>query len=90
MSYSERERWRWSAASAVKKAPCGSVDGGRCPGDPTGVSHDPLPSTPAREKSVAVSMATGSAVREAQWLLEVVVAAGGGTAGLARRRRCYF
>lgn len=49
-----------------------------------GVSHDPLPSTPAREKSVAVSMATGSAVREAGWLPEVVV---GGTVGLVQ---CYF
>lgn len=27
------------------------------------VSHDPLPGTPAREKSVAVSMVTGSAAR---------------------------
>lgn len=43
-----------------------------------GVSHDPLPSTPAREKSVAVSMATRSAVRVVGWLPEVVVVVGGG------------
>lgn len=43
-----------------------------------GVSHDPLPSTPAREKSVAVSMATRSAVRVVGWLPEVVVVGLGG------------
>lgn len=48
-----------------------------------GVSHDPLPSTPAREKSVAVSMATGSAVRAP----EVVV---GGTVGPVQSQWCYF
>lgn len=38
-----------------------------------GVSRDPLPSTPAREKSEAVSMATGSAARAP----EVVVGGSG-------------
>lgn len=47
------------------------------------VSRDPLPSTPAREKSVAVSMETGSAA----WAPEVVV---GGTVGPVRSVRCYF
>lgn len=60
------------------------MDGACCPG---GVSYDLLPSTPAREKSVAVSMATGSAVREAGLLPEVVV---GGTAGLEQCQWCYF
>ncbi|KAK5864187.1 hypothetical protein PBY51_001147 [Eleginops maclovinus] len=37
-----------------------------------GVSHDPLPSTPAREKSAAVSMATGSAAHRGRVVPEVV------------------
>ncbi|MEQ2313159.1 hypothetical protein AMECASPLE_038753 [Ameca splendens] len=72
------------AGTKELRAPCGAVDGACCPG---GVSHDLLPSTPAREKSVAVSMATGSAVREAGWLPEVVV---GGTAGLEQSRGVIF
>lgn len=53
-----------------------------------GVSHDPVPGTPAREESAVVSMTTGSAIREAERLPEVVVV--GGAGGVAQCRWGYF
>ncbi len=67
------------------KAPCGAADGS-CLSRRShlyGVSRDTVPGTPAREKSVAVSMATGSAARAP----EVVV---GGTVGPVQSVCCYF